>query len=74
MSILKPIKKISPRKLKNIASEATSEGFSKALKSNLSIVYAEGNILVERHPSGKKIRLGSLKCEKKLITNKFKLK
>lgn len=54
MTILKKIQELRPNKLKSIAKEATSAGFAKALKSNLSIVYAEGDVLVERQPGGKK--------------------
>lgn len=74
MNNLKQIQELRPNKLKSIAREATSAGFVKALKSNLSVIYTEGNVLVERQPNGKKIKLASLKHEKRTLTTKFKLK
>ena len=74
MTTIKQIQELRPAKLKSIAKEATSAGFAKALKSNLAIVYTEGDVLVERQPGGKKIKLAVLKHEKRTIANKFKLK
>lgn len=74
MTTLKQIQELRPGKLKSIAKDATSAGFAKAVKSNLSIVYAEGDMLVERQPGGKKIKLAVLKHEKRTLTSKFKLK
>ena len=74
MTNSKQIQELKPDKLKSIAKEATSAGFANALKSNIAIIYSEGNALVERQPNGKKIKLASLKREKHTLTSKFKLK
>jgi hypothetical protein len=68
------IQELKPNKLIRIAKEATSAGFANALKTKLSIVYTEGNMLVERLPNGEKRKLTSLKRKKQTLTNKFKLK
>lgn len=70
----KKTKELQPGKLKSIAKEATSAGFAKALASDLSVIYAEGDTLVEQQPGGKKKMLSMLKREKRTITTKFKLK
>ncbi len=71
---LKQISELKPAKLKRIALEATAEGFSKAIETNITIVYAEGNALVERHPDGKKIRIKRLVRGQQRLSTRFKLK
>ena len=71
---LKQISELKPAKLKQIAIEATSEGFSRAIKTNITVVYSEGNELFERQPNGKKTRLKRLIRGKQNLTSKFKLK
>jgi len=74
MSNLKQIYELKPGKLKRIAREATSDGFAKAIESNITVVYSEGNILIERYPNGKKTKLSKLTREKQNLTSKFKLR
>lgn len=70
----KNISEIQPEELNHIARKATSDGFAKAIKSNITVVYTEGNALIERLPSGKKIRLKSLNRQTRVINRVFKLK
>ena len=74
MSNSKEIHELRPEKLNRIAREATSDGFAKALKVNIAVIYTEENTLVERQPDGKKVRLSDFKRDKQTLTNKFKLK
>lgn len=74
MGKLKHISELKPAKLKQIAVEATAEGFSKAIKTNITIVYSEENELFERQTNGKRTRLKSLVRGKQNLTSKFKLK
>lgn len=74
MDNLKQIREIRPEELNHIARKATSDGFARAIKSNIVVVYTEGNALIERQPNGKKVTLIRLKREKRTLTNKFKLK
>jgi hypothetical protein len=74
MSNSKQSHELKPAELNRIAREATSRGYAKALKVNISVIYTEKNTLVERHPDGKKVKLAGLKREKLTLTNKFKLK
>jgi hypothetical protein len=74
MGTSKNISEIQPEELNHIARKATSDGFAKAIKSNITVVYTEGNELIERLPSGKKIRLKSLNRQTRVINRVFKLK
>lgn len=74
MGKLKQIHELKPAKLKRIAIEATSEGFSRAIKTNITVVYSEGDELLERQPNGEKTRLKSLIRGKQNLASKFKLK
>ena len=74
MSNSKQIHELKPEKLNRIARKATSDGFVKALKLNISVIYTEKNALIERQSNGKKIKLAALKRNKQTLTNKFKLK
>lgn len=73
MGKLKRISELKSAKLRQIAVEATAEGFSRAIKTNITLVYSEGNELVERQPNGKKTRLKSFIRAKQNLTSKFKL-
>lgn len=70
----KQIHEIRPAELKRIAQSATADGFTKAIAANMTLVYTEGNVLIERHPNGKKVTLSKLKRDTRTLTNKFKLK
>ena len=73
MKKIKQIHEIRPAELNRIAKLATADGFAKAIKSNITVVYTEGDVLIERHPNGEKVMLKRLKREKRTLTNKFKL-
>jgi hypothetical protein len=74
MSNSKQIHELRPERLNRIARKATSDGFVKALKENIAVIYTEKNALVERQPNGKKIKLAGLERNKQTLSNKFKLK
>ena len=74
MKKIKQIHEIRSAELKRITQTATADGFTKAIASNITLVYTEGNVLVERHPNGKKVTLKRLKRDTRTLTNKFKLK
>jgi hypothetical protein len=65
---------IQPDELNRIARKATSDGFSKAIKSDITVIYTEGNSLIERMPNGKKIRIKSLNRENRVLNSVFKLR
>jgi hypothetical protein len=65
---------IQPDELNRIARKATSDGFAKAIKSDITVIYTEGNSLIERMPNGKKIRVKSLNRENRVLNSVFKLK
>ena len=74
MDNLKQLHEIRPEELNLIARKATSDSFAKAIKSSITMVYTEGNALIERQPDGVKIILRKLKRRKQTLTNTFKLK
>ena len=65
---------IQPEELNRIARKATSDGFAKAIKSDITVIYTEGNSLIERMPNGKKIRVKSLNRENRVLKSVFKLR
>ena len=65
---------IQPDELNRIARKATSDGFAKAIKSDITVIYTEGNSIIERMPNGKKIRVKSLNRENRVLNSVFKLK
>ena len=74
MGISKQIHEIRPAELNRIAKKATSDSFTKAIRSNIALVYTEGDALIERQPDGKKVMLVRLKRGQSTLTSKFKLK
>jgi len=74
MGITKQIHEIRPAELNRIAKKATSDSFTKAIRSNMTLVYTEGDALIERQPNGKKVTLVTLKRGQLNLTSKFKLK
>lgn len=74
MGISKQIHEIRPAELNRIARKATSDSFTKAIQSNIPLVYTEGGALIERQPDGKKVTLVRLKRGQTTLTSKFKLK
>lgn len=74
MGITKQIHEIRPAELNRIAKKATSDSFTKAIRSNMTLVYTEGDALIERQPNGKKVTLVTLKRGSITLTSKFKLK
>lgn len=74
MGSSKQIHEIRPSELNRIARKATSDSFTKAIRSNMTLVYTEGDALIERQPDGKKVTLIRLKRGQPTLTSKFKLK
>lgn len=74
MGISKQKHEIQPAELNRIAKEATSDSFTKAIRSNITLVYTEGDVLIKRLPDGKKVTLFRLKRGQPTLTSKFKLK
>lgn len=74
MGISKQKHEIRPSELNRIAREATSDSFTKAIRSNITLVYTEGDALIKRLPDGKKVTLFRFKRGQPTLTSKFKLK